>query len=69
MTKVKPDYSFERGGVSLAGWLWQLMGDERAKRERAAEALEAMQDGVPSIHSDMATMEPCPDVEAQMQRS
>jgi hypothetical protein len=68
MPTIEPDYTFERCGRSLADWLWQLLAEERSSRDAAAAALQAMQYGVPSVHTELNDMGLALDMEGQRKR-
>ena len=65
MTKILPDYSFERDGVPLSAWLWRLVDAERSVRTGAGVALRSMEWGFPCVHTDVMNMEVVPDIDAQ----
>ncbi|MCA9078102.1 MAG: hypothetical protein KDA93_23940 [Planctomycetaceae bacterium] len=65
MADNTPDYSFVRDGLGLDEWLWKLVDESPAERVAAGEALEAMDWGVPSAHTDLSTLTEFPDTEAQ----
>ncbi len=49
--QTPPDLSLERDGVALRDLLWRLLDEDRAAREAAGEALQAMEFGMPSVHT------------------
>ncbi|TWT31865.1 HEAT repeat domain-containing protein [Blastopirellula retiformator] len=68
MSKLQPDYSFVRDGISLREWLWSLVDDFKRTRIEAGEALQAMEWGLPSVHTDWDDLASFPDTAAQGER-
>jgi hypothetical protein len=54
MSKRPPDFSFVRDGRPLSAWLRDLVAEDAPTRLAAGEALQAMEHGVPSVHTDLA---------------
>lgn len=65
---MKPDYSFVRDGMHLDDWLWKLFDESQSARLAAGEALQAMEWGLPSIHTEWEDFTEFPETEAQSQR-
>lgn len=68
MGTIPLDYSFEREGLGLADWLWRLVDPDPHQRLAAGEALQAMLQGMPSIHINWGELVAIPDVPAQQSR-
>lgn len=68
MSKLPPDYSFVRDGLPLQDWLGKLVDNAKRTRIRAGEALQAMEWGLPSMHTDWNDLAPFPDTVAQSRR-
>jgi len=68
MGNLKPDYSFERDGVSFGEWLSRLVAEDRPTREAAGDVLMAMWHGLPSLDTDWADLTEQLDYAAQQVR-
>ena len=68
MTKSSPDHSLIRDGVALCDWLRRLLDEQPQTRLAAGEALQAMEMGIPSVHTDWADFEPMPDIATQRRK-
>ena len=60
MAKVSPDPTFVRDGRPLGDWLLQLVGDDRAARAEAGEAVGGMWKGTPRYSTDWADLDGVP---------
>jgi hypothetical protein len=58
MAELPRDFSFHREGRPLACWLEDLVCEDPSARLAAGEAIHAMLSAVPSIHTDLAELQP-----------
>src|SRR6478735_1428937 len=65
---MAPDYSFRREGLTLDEWLWKLFDESKEVRLKAGDALQAMEWGLPSIHTDWSDLTEFPDTDSQRVR-
>lgn len=68
VTKITPDYSLTRNDVELSEWLWKLLDESKSVRREAVEAIQAMDWGLPSIHTHWENLAEAPDIESQRVR-
>jgi hypothetical protein len=65
---ISPDYSFHRQGLAFDEWLEKLFDESKETRLKAGDALQAMEWGLPSLHTDWSDLTEFPDTDAQRVR-